>query len=96
MSEPRALSADELRDRLLDHMRQLAACWSSVKCDCVENRIEGFAFSVLSMLDGESVDLPAFDLVARTHAEDKQFHIENGDNWVEDETRISDWLHENW
>ncbi len=34
------------------------------------------------MLDGSTLGIPAFDLVARVHPTAKQFHIDNGENWV--------------
>ena len=100
MDEPRAITSDELRDALLEHMRSMAKYWAEV--DSVDgprttlSRIEGFAHSVLAMLDGCSPEIPAFDLVAKPHESDKQYHIDNDENWIEDETRISDMLHEQW
>jgi hypothetical protein len=46
----------------------------------VLERLEGFAFSVCSMLDGCAA-LPAFDLIPHPCPEDKEYHIENGENW---------------
>jgi hypothetical protein len=97
--EPRAITADELRDELLDHMRHMARYWANVDSDdfkTVHSKIEGFAHSVLVMLDGCSDGLPAFDLVAKPHEDDKQYNIDNGEDWIEDETRIINMLHEYW
>jgi hypothetical protein len=78
-------------------MKGLAKYWATVDGEkSVQDRIEGAMFSTLAMLDGSSIDLPGFDLVACPHEEDKQFHIDNGENWIEPETRISDALHEHW
>lgn len=99
--KPRAVTAEELRDQLLDHMLCMARYWAELESEnhtTVLSKIEGFAHSVLVMLDGCSCSsgLPAFDLVAKPHPDDKQYHIDNEENWIEDETRISDMLHEHW
>jgi len=98
--EPRALTSEELRDQLLDRMHEIARYWSAVEIkepdrNTILGRIDGALHSVLSMLDGCS-SLPAFDLVAKPHPEDKQYNIDEDENWIEDETRISDMLHEHW
>ena len=94
---PRAKTPDELRDELLEHMHQLARYWASVpEAKTLLERIEGALFSTLSMLDGCSINITSFDLVARPHPEDKQFHIDRGENWIEEGTAISCSLHEHW
>jgi hypothetical protein len=99
MSEPRPMTADELRDDLFASMRRLARFWADAKPDgkTVLERIEGAMFSVLVLLDGHAGDsVCAYDLVARPHPSDKEYHIEEGQNWVEDGTTISELLHEKW
>jgi hypothetical protein len=58
--------------------------------------VDGVVHSILAMLDGESLGLPAFDLVAKPHPDDKKYHQSRGEGWIEDVTRISDTLHEHW
>ena len=102
MTECRAYTADEIRDRLLDHIRHTAAYWAELpdvdkatdKPLTVKDRCEGVAFSILAALDGTSMALPAFDLVVMPHEDDKTYHIKNGENWYESGTVISDMLHE--
>jgi hypothetical protein len=43
--------------------------------------LEGLAFSILSTLDGESLELPAFSVVPLPHPEDKAFHEKEGSPW---------------
>jgi len=94
--EYRAHTPEELRDILLSYMRLLAGYWANLKEDkTVLERIEGAMFSVLSILDG-SHGTCTFDLVARVDPTDKQYHIENGENWVEDGTKLDFMLHEFW
>lgn len=59
-----------------------------------QDRCDGVAFSILSMLDGCTDALPAVDLVLRPHEEDKAYHRSNGERRIEPETVISDILHE--
>lgn len=102
MTEPRAYTADEIRDQLLEHIRQTAVYWAKLpdvdqatgKPLTVKDRCEGVAFSILAALDGTAMTLPAFDLMVMPHESDKSFHIENGENWIEPGTVISDMLHE--
>jgi hypothetical protein len=94
---PRAKTPDELRDEILNHMRSIATYWSEISGPkTTQERIEGALFSTLAMLDGCSLGICAFDLVAQPHPEDKDFHIAEGENWVEPGTVISDMLHEHW
>lgn len=95
-AKPRAITADELRDQLLDHMRYLVKYWANIEHITVQEKIEGYSHSVLAMLDGCTTEFPAFDLVAKPHEDDKQYCIDNDQNWIEDETRISNMLHEHW
>lgn len=98
---PRAYTADEVRDMLLDHIRASARYWAELpdfdkatgRGITVQDRCEGVAFSILSTLDGCSY-LPAFDLAACPHEDDKAYHQSEGENWIEPGTTISDMLHE--
>jgi hypothetical protein len=101
MSEPRAYTEEEVRDLLLKQIRAMVRYWANLpdvdkatgRRITIHDRCDGVAFSILNILDGGSMGLPAFDLTAAPHEEDKQFFIENGENWFE-ETVISDMLHE--
>ena len=97
MNQPRALTSDELRDKILRHMKGLVHYWANiVEGGSTQARIDGAMFSVLAMLDGSAMDIVAFDLVARPHEDDKEYCIDKGENWVEEGTVISTTLHEYW
>ena len=89
----RAGEAAQLRDELLNHIRATARYWATLpdfdpatgRTKTILDRCEGVAFSILSTLDGASMVLPAFDLVARCAPED---------NDARDGLVISDTLHE--
>jgi hypothetical protein len=80
---PRPYTPEEQREMFLDHLKAMARYWAGANLPCnntLLERLEGFAFSVCSMLDGCS-ELPAFDVTPCPHPTDKNFHIENGENW---------------
>lgn len=88
-NEPREKTKEEVVDEMLDHIHMLVNYWTyeTSKQDLKE-RLEGLAFSILTMLDGCS-GLPAFDLVPHPHPTDKEYHISNGEDWYP-ETVIND------
>jgi hypothetical protein len=92
----RALAPDEVRSRLFEHMRGLIDYWAKEEARDKRGVLEGFAFSLLSTLDGDTLPLPPFDLVARPAPEDKEDAKENGENWVDDGTVLPRPLHEFW
>lgn len=95
----RAMTADELRKEVLDHCRVMALYWAyTAPVQSVEERVDGMAFSIFTMLDGGAGSLPAFDLVARPHPDDKAFYEAEDEDWIEDGTVINDdaILHEEW
>lgn len=98
---PRPYTEDELREMLLDHVRNVVIYWTNVSERdptrgpiSIRRRCEGVAFSILSMLDGCATDIPGFDLVAQPHEDDKDYYRGMGENWVEPGTTISTALHE--
>lgn len=100
--EPRAITEDELCDMLIEKLKSSARYWAAIpdvdkftgKTLTVLDRCEGVLFSVLTCLDGATMGLPGFDLVATPHEDDKEYHKSNGENWIEPGTKISTSLHE--
>jgi hypothetical protein len=96
-TQPRARTAQELRDDFMDTCRDLADYWASpqVPRETCHERLQGLLHSLLCLIDGVSGEWPAFDLVARPHPDDKAYHQAEGENWIEDGTVINDtMLHE--
>jgi hypothetical protein len=89
----RQYTDEELRDEFLEAVRSIVRYWQNEVRTDRNGAVEGVAFSILNLLDGCS-SMPAFDLVCRPHEDDKDYHIENGDNWIGDGQTISDMLHE--
>lgn len=94
---PRAYTSDELRDKFLHEVRTIAAYWAGLpdhdratgKAMTVRDRCDGVAFSILSVLDGATLDIPGVDLVFQSAEEDKEYYIQNGENWIEPGTVAS-------
>jgi hypothetical protein len=100
--EPRAYTAEEVRDMLLSHVRAVAQYWANLpesdpatgKSHTIADRCEGVAFSILSMLDGCSMGLPAITLKLDPHEDDQAFLQSEGENWFEPGMELSFMLHE--
>jgi len=80
MSEPRELTTDECTERLMLHLEALVRTWRDAD-GSVESRLNGLVFSVLSTFDGSSIDVPSWRLAPDPHPEDKQYRIDEGENW---------------
>lgn len=101
-STPRAYTEEEVRDMLLNQIRALAKYWAKLpdvdpvtgQEQTVQDRCEGVAFSILTMLDGCGMTMPAITLKLDPHEEDKEYCQENGANWFEPGMEISEMLHE--
>jgi len=93
--EPRAWTADETAERLVEKMVHMGQYWATnPNCGTMEERVSGAMFSALSNLDGGSLDLPAFDLIPTPHEDDKEWHIERGENYYDPDALISVSLHD--
>ncbi len=95
MPEPRAFTAEEVRQEFLDEIRGLAAYWETCpSLGGLKGRLEGLAFSILNIFDGTS-NFPAVDLVLKPHPDDKEFHRAEGEDWYEPGMMFNDChLHE--
>ena len=97
MDEPRAKTPEELRADFLDTCRNLADYWASdaARRDTCHERLTGFLHSILCIFDGVSSGLPAFNIVASPHPDDKEYYRSEGEDWIEPGTVINDcMLHE--
>lgn len=95
MSKPRALTAEEIREEFLQKFIDLARYWANSPNKTPLEQCEGLAFSILNIFDGCSDMLPAFDITAASHPDDKEDHERHGENWYEAGTHINNcMLHE--
>ena len=94
--EPRARTPEELRADFMDHCRAIADYWAGsgiqhqdgTSYSCHE-RLSGLLHSFLCIFDGVSGGMPAFDIVASPHPDDKEYHRSEGENWIEPGTVIN-------
>jgi len=92
-------TTDEVREKVLDHIRTMSKYWSRVENQTVEEKLDGLAFSILTMLDG-CTDLPGFIVAPYPHETDKDSRIENNKKYFPENhdsivrCDISGFLHE--
>ncbi len=72
---------DEIRTEFLNYIRGLVTYWDKVDERSSKEKLEGLAFSILAMLDGVSGGICGFVVAPATHKDDKQYHIDNGEDY---------------
>ena len=87
---PTPIPKEQIREKLVEHFRGLARYWANVPNQTTEEQLTGLIHSILTTFDGGSLEFPAFDLVARPCPEDKQYFIDQGEDWIENGTVIND------
>lgn len=93
----KAKTKEELMDDFVSSAKHLADYWSRIESITDKGKCDGVVHSILVMIDGMSGAFPcAIDLVMRPHPEDKQYNIDNDDDYIEDGMVINDdvMLHE--
>lgn len=80
--EPRELTEEECRERLLRHIWGLIEYWlSEDRHPDARGKLEGLAFSILSLLDGSSVGIPGFIVAPVGHSDDAEYCRKNSEDW---------------
>ncbi len=80
--EVREFTEDEIRHQFLEHIRFLVDYFDKdTALESQKERLSALAHSILCVIDGCAVGLPAFILAPLPHEDDKQFNIENGENY---------------
>lgn len=80
--EPHEYTHDEIREKLFRHVHSIVKYWESEsRAPDIHSKLEGVAFSILSMIDGGSGDICGFKLIPSTHKDDKAYHKSEGENW---------------
>lgn len=88
---PGAYTKEEVRAMVLEMVRGYATYWANedrVKTN--QERCDGLAFSIMNIFDGTTAALPAFDIVARPHPDDKEYCSSQGDKYIPDGLTIND------
>ena len=90
-----AYTPEEIQTQLIEHFKMLAKYWAELPDKTPKDRCDGLAFSILNIFDGTTAVLPAFDIVAKPHPDDKDFNIKNGERYYEDGTVVNNcYLHD--
>lgn len=82
---PRPYTKKEVKEMLLKQIHVRCEYWAkeSRTTNTLE-KLQGLAFSILVLLDGDSLELPKMDLVLRPHPSDKEFCEKEWRNWFKD------------
>lgn len=81
MSE--AYTRDEVRDAFLKHLWFIVDQWDTAERETTREKIAGAMFSLMNVFDGTQCGWPAMNISLSPHADDKQYCIENDENWHE-------------
>ena len=76
---PHQLTDEEVRTKLLVHIWDMIAYWKDP--GRTTNPVEGIAFSILAALDGDSPELPGFQIIPHPHPSDREYLKGEGENW---------------
>lgn len=93
----RAHTKEEARELLLDQIREICDYWSKVESASIKDKCDGVAFSILNVFDGCSGGFGcALDISLSPHPDDKQYLIDEDENYFEYGMVINDdcMLHE--
>jgi len=86
-----AYSNEEVAKKFVEHFAAMADYWATIpNGGTTIERCRGLAFSLLSMIDGTNVGMPAFNLTPAPHPDDKKYHQEEGERWFESTTFNAD------
>ncbi len=81
MDHPREYTKEEVREIFLNHVRMMVDYWDNQPNQSCKSRLDGLAFSILTDIDGFSGGCPAFILAPCPHPDDKEYNIDNGENY---------------
>lgn len=80
MSKP--YSKEEIEDNFLAHIHTLVDYWENEsRTKTSKEKLNGLAFSILSMLDGCSGEMPGFEVKAIGAKEDIEFFLQTGQDY---------------
>jgi len=86
---PKEKTMEEVRDEFLNHIRYLVEYWNNVDERPCREKLDGLAFSILSMLDGSSVDICGFIVAPNPYEDDKKYNIENGNDYYPENRNVN-------
>lgn len=93
----REITNEEARELFLAHVRDIVDYWRNCSNTSIEAATNGVAFSILSLLDGESGMMPAYEVIPSPHPDDRKFRGSEGEDYYPEpslENNIAGQLHE--
>lgn len=93
-NEPIA-SEIELRSDFIKYVRSLIEYWTpkdaneNISIDFVKNQLEGLAHSILSLIDGETYNMPAYQLIPICSKDDNLFRLSEGEKQIPNDIDIA-------
>jgi hypothetical protein len=91
----RAMTPAEVKAAVLTHVASIVDYWErEERAPELRDKLEGVAFSILTMLDGSAATLPAFLVMTAPHPDDTEFAKSRGENYFPDRLDIGGDLHE--
>jgi len=101
MSEPRALTPEEMRAEMFGTMAALLKYWRDLPNPFIPPgqtdlgaRMEGFLFSLLVMFDGGNMGIPGLNIVPCPHEDDEAYCRDQGENWWTEKVINDTQMHE--
>lgn len=86
----RAYTKTEVSRMIVDHIAMLVRYWENEsRTPESKDKLFGLAHSILVMFDGESM-LPGFNIIPAPHPDDKQYFIDNDENYFDDTVIVND------
>jgi len=80
--KPRAWTQKEVQEKFLHHCWTMVKYWAEdARTPSTNDKLEGLMHSFLALLDGMCVGMPAYEVIPSPHSDDKDFHIEQGENY---------------
>ena len=80
MMTPKEYSREEVREILLKKIKECIWYWEK-RDTSTKNKLSGLAFSILTVLDGDTLELPKFIVAPDPQPEDKDYCIRRYKNW---------------
>ena len=77
----REFMMEEVREQFLETVRSYISYWNTLPNKTIQERLEGLAFSILVILDGDTSSLPNFIVAPNPHPDDKKYFQNNKENW---------------
>jgi hypothetical protein len=81
-------TTEEIREQFIQEVRSLVEYWNNLPDKNQRERLSGLAFSIMTLLDGASY-MPSFIVAPDPAPEDKEYHIEEKENYYPENFKIS-------